>query len=66
MFRKRKKRHKEYMMNSIMNMRKSIVTAALLMSKEVEPSAIHDYNRIIITRSKLFKKYTKRYQLINF
>jgi hypothetical protein len=49
-----------------MAMRKSIVTAALLMSKETDESAIHHYNRIIITRSNLFKKYTRRHQLINF
>jgi hypothetical protein len=66
MFKRRKKRHQEYMANSIMAMRKSIVTAALLMSKETDESAIHHYNRIIITRSNLFKKYTRRHQLINF
>lgn len=65
MFR-RKTKHRKYVVKSVFQVRKSIVTAALKMSLTTDEDAIHYYNKIIIVRSNLLRKYSKRNHLINF
>lgn len=65
MFR-RKTKHRKYVVKSVFEVRKSIVTAALKMSLTTDEDAIQHYNKVIIVRSNLLRKYSKRNHLINF
>ena len=65
MFRKKRK-HKEYVIKSIFEMRTKIVTGVLLLSKETNKKARQNLQKALITRGNLYRKYTKRHKLINF
>ena len=65
MFR-RKTKHRKYVVKSVFQVRKSIVTAALKLPLTTNEDAIQHYNKVIIVRSNLLRKYSKRNHLINF